>query len=57
MELIYPKGPWTGLADVEFATLTYVDWFNHRRLHGGITPVVSTDVVYGGSPVRVLPFR
>jgi putative transposase len=37
-ELIYPKGPWTGLADVEFATLTYVDWFNQRRLHGGITP-------------------
>jgi putative transposase len=37
-ELIYPKGPWTGLADVEFATLTYVDWFNNRRLHGGITP-------------------
>jgi len=37
-ELIYPKGPWTGLADVEFATLTYVEWFNNRRLHGGITP-------------------
>jgi putative transposase len=37
-ELIYPKGPWTGLADVEYATLTYVDWFNNRRLHGGITP-------------------
>ncbi len=37
-ELIYPKGPWKGLADVEFATLTYVDWFNNRRLHGGITP-------------------
>ncbi len=37
-ELIYPKGPWTGLADVEFATLTYVDWFNNRRLHGEITP-------------------
>jgi putative transposase len=36
-ELIYPKGPWTGLADVEFATLTYVDWFNQRRLHGEIT--------------------
>jgi putative transposase len=36
-ELIYPKGPWTGLEDVEFATLTYVDWFNHRRLHGAIT--------------------
>jgi putative transposase len=37
-ELIYPKGPWTGLEDVEFATLTYVDWFNHRRLHGQIEP-------------------
>jgi putative transposase len=37
-ELIYPKGPWLGLEDVEFATLTYVDWFNHRRLHGEIEP-------------------
>jgi putative transposase len=33
-ELIYPQGPWRGLDDVEFATMTYVDWFNHRRLHG-----------------------
>jgi putative transposase len=37
-ELIYPKGPWRGLDDVEFATLTYVDWFNQRRLHGEIEP-------------------
>lgn len=37
-ELIYSKGPWRGLDDVEFATLTYVDWFNHRRLHGEIEP-------------------
>ena len=36
-ELIYPKGPWTGLDDVEWATLEYVDWFNNRRLHGQIT--------------------
>ena len=36
-ELIYPKGPWNGLTDVEFATLSYVDWFNHRRLHGQLT--------------------
>jgi putative transposase len=36
-ELIYPQGPWVGLEDVEWATLTYVDWFNHRRLHGEIT--------------------
>ena len=37
-ELIYSKGPWRGLDDVEFATLSYVDWFNHRRLHGEIEP-------------------
>ena len=37
-ELIYPKGPWAGLEAVELATLTYVDWFNHRRLHGRIEP-------------------
>ena len=36
-ELIYPQGPWRGLDDVEFATLEYIDWFNHRRLHGEIT--------------------
>ncbi len=33
-ELIYRHGPWRGLDDVEFATLSYVDWFNQRRLHG-----------------------
>ncbi len=36
-ELIYPQGPWRGIDDVEFATLGYIDWFNHRRLHGEIT--------------------
>jgi putative transposase len=36
-ELIYRQGPWRGIDDVEFATMTYVDWFNHHRLHGTIT--------------------
>ena len=36
-ELIYRQGPWRGLDDVEFETMSYVDWFNHRRLHGEIT--------------------
>ena len=36
-ELIYRQGPWRGLDDVEFATMTYLDWFNHRRLHGQIS--------------------
>ena len=33
-----PAGPMAGLDDVGYATMTYVDWFNHRRLHGTITP-------------------
>jgi putative transposase len=41
-ELIYREGPWRGLDDVEFATLEYIDWFNHQRLHGEIT----TDASY-----------
>lgn len=36
-ELIYRQGPWRGLDHVEFATLEYVDWFNHRRRHSEIT--------------------
>ena len=36
-ELIHRQGPWRDLDDVEFATMTYVDWFNHRRLHSAIT--------------------
>ncbi len=31
-EVIRHKGPWKGIDDVEYATLSWVDWFNHRRL-------------------------
>ena len=31
-ELVYNKGPWGGLADVEFGTLEWVDWWNNTRL-------------------------
>lgn len=33
-ELIRRGGPWRTVEDVEFATLAWVDWYNHRRLHG-----------------------
>ena len=33
-EVIRRKGPWRTLEAVEFATLTWVDWFNTRRLLG-----------------------
>jgi transposase InsO family protein len=31
-ELIHRRGPWRNLEAVEYATLEWVDWFNHRRL-------------------------
>jgi len=31
-ELIRARGPWKGIDDVEYGTLEWVDWFNHRRL-------------------------
>jgi len=31
-EVIQRNGPWRHLEAVEFATLEWVDWFNHRRL-------------------------
>ena len=40
-EVIRRRGPWKSLEAVEFATLEWVDWFNHRRLLepiGHITP-------------------
>ena len=33
-ELIRRQGPWRNAEHVELATLTYIDWFNNRRLHG-----------------------
>ena len=40
-EVIRRGGPWRNIEEVEFATLTWVDWFNHRRLFepiGNIPP-------------------
>ena len=31
-EVIHRRGPWRNFESVEFATLEWVDWFNHRRL-------------------------
>jgi putative transposase len=48
-ELIKRKGPWRNVEHVELATLAYVEWFNHRRLHseiGDIPPAESEDMYY-----------
>jgi len=35
-ELVRRQGPWRGLEDLEFATLNWVDWYNHRRLFSAL---------------------
>ncbi len=31
-EVIWPRGPWKNIEEVEYATLEWVDWFNNKRL-------------------------
>jgi len=47
-EVIYKDGPWRGLEDVERGTLTWVDWFNNRRLLGpiGDIPPAEYELLY-----------
>jgi putative transposase len=47
-ELIRNRGPWKGIEDLEFAVAEYIDWFNHRRLHGqiGLIPPVEAENNY-----------
>ncbi len=47
-ELIRQRGPWRNLEDVEFATLTWVNWFNNRRLFEpiGNVPPAELELAY-----------
>ena len=48
-EVIHRRGPWRSFEAVEFATLVWVDWFNHRRLLepiGNIPPAEAEDRYY-----------
>jgi len=50
-ELIRRSGPWRNIEEVEFATLEWVDWFNHRRLFGpiGNIPPAEFEALYNGT--------
>lgn len=43
-----PKGGWKNVGDVEIAVAEYVDWYNHRRLHGelGHVPPAEYETAY-----------
>jgi putative transposase len=50
-EVIHPNGPWRNVDEVEFATLTWVDWFNNRRLLEpiGNIPPAEFEALYDGT--------
>lgn len=47
-ELVYRRGPWSRLEDIELATLEYVWWFNHHRPLKplGLVPPAEFEQVY-----------
>lgn len=48
-EVTHRRGPWRSFEAVEFATLTWVDWFNKRRLLepiGNIPPAEAEERSY-----------
>jgi transposase InsO family protein len=49
-----PKGGWKSVTDVEIAVAEYVDWFNHRRLHGeiGLVPPAEFESAHWASMER-----
>ena len=50
--LIHRRGPWRSFEAVEYATLEWVDWFNHRRLLdpiGNIPPVEAEESYYAAA--------
>jgi putative transposase len=53
-ELVRTKGPWRSIDDLEIAVAEYIDWFNHRRLHGeiGMIPPVEAN---SPTTIHILP--
>jgi transposase InsO family protein len=47
-EVIHRRGPWRSFEAVEYATLEWVDWYNHRRLLApiGNVPPAETEARY-----------
>ena len=55
-KLIRNKGPWRDINHLEVAVAEYVDWFNHRRLHGeiGHVPPVEYEQLHAVHPTPEL---
>ncbi|WP_420899055.1 IS3 family transposase [Brevibacterium luteolum] len=55
-ELVRNHGPWRDVSHVEVAIAEWVDWYNHRRLHGeiGHAPPVEFEAAHDRQPAREL---
>lgn len=51
---IFHDGPYKTIADVEYATAGWFDWYNHRRLHGSLG-MVSPDEYEGAYYAALKP--
>jgi transposase InsO family protein len=40
---VFHDGPYKTIADVEYVTSGWVDWYNNRRLHGSLGMVTPTE--------------
>jgi putative transposase len=51
-ELIHHRSPWRTVEQLEYALFEYIDWWNHRRLHGeiGMIPPVEKETAYYAQP-------
>ena len=47
-EIVRNRGPWKNIDELEIAIAEYVDWFNHKRLHGeiGLVPPIEFEQAY-----------
>jgi putative transposase len=56
-ELVRNRGPWTGINDLELAVAEYIDWYNHRRLHGelGLIPPVEHEALHAANNLARQP--
>jgi putative transposase len=56
-ELVRNKGPWNGINDLEIAVAEYIDWYNHRRLHGelGLVPPVEYEALHNRTQLARQP--
>ena len=55
---IFHEGPYKTITDVEYATAAWVDWYNHRRLHGSlgmVSPVMYEDDYYTAQILEPVP--